>query len=117
MSIKLSTEDARWGVREAAWSFEERVLWRASDASRSAIRRALRAIQPLLRNAEVGIPTGSHRTAQGYELFMICEELAAGAPIITREQIDEQLRNEALDEAAQTFLSNLRRTAVIEIRG
>lgn len=75
------------------------------------------AIQPLLRNAEVGIPTGSHRTAQGYELFMICEELAAGAPIITREQIDEQLRNEALDEAAQTFLSNLRRTAVIEIRG
>lgn len=49
MSIKLSTEDARWGVREAAWSFEERVLWRASDATRSALRRALRAIQPLQR--------------------------------------------------------------------
>lgn len=49
MSIKLSTEDARWGVREAAWNIEERVLWRASDASRAAIRRALRAIQPLQR--------------------------------------------------------------------
>jgi hypothetical protein len=49
MGIKLSTEDARWGVREVAWNVEERVLWRASDASRSAIRRALRAIQPLQR--------------------------------------------------------------------
>jgi hypothetical protein len=49
VSIKLSTEDARWGVREAAWSFEERVLWRASDSGRSALRRALRAIQPLQR--------------------------------------------------------------------
>lgn len=49
MSIKLSTEDARWGVREAAWGFEERVLWRASDSARSAFRLALRAIQPLQR--------------------------------------------------------------------
>ena len=40
MSIKLSAEDARWDVREAAWTFEERVLWRASDASRAALRRA-----------------------------------------------------------------------------
>ena len=75
------------------------------------------AIQPLLRKAEIGIPTESHRTAQGFELFMICEEIAAGAPVVTREQIEEQLRNEALDEAAKTFLSNLRRTAIIEIRG
>jgi peptidyl-prolyl cis-trans isomerase SurA len=75
------------------------------------------AIQPLLLNATVGIPTESHRTAQGYELFMICEEVAAGAQVVTRDQINEQLRNEALDEAANTFLSNLRRTAIIEIRG
>ncbi len=75
------------------------------------------AIRPLLENAEIGIPTESHRTAQGYELFMICEEIAAGAPVVSREQINEQLRNEALDEAARTFLSNLRRNAVIEIRG
>jgi peptidyl-prolyl cis-trans isomerase SurA len=74
-------------------------------------------IRPLLLNAEIGIPTESHRTAQGYELFMICEEIAAGAPVVTRDQINEQLRSEALDEAAKTFLSNLRRTAIIEIRG
>ena len=49
MSIKLSAEDARWGVREAAWTVEERVIWRASDASRAALRRALRAVSPLQR--------------------------------------------------------------------
>ncbi len=49
MSIKLSAEDARWGIREAAWTVEERVLWRASDASRAALRRALRAVAPLQR--------------------------------------------------------------------
>jgi hypothetical protein len=46
---KLSAEDARWEIREAAWTFEERVLWRASDASRAALRRALRAVSPLQR--------------------------------------------------------------------
>lgn len=49
MSIKLSADDARWEIREAAWSFEERVLWRASDASRSALRRALRVVAPMQR--------------------------------------------------------------------
>ena len=49
MSIKLSAEDARWGIREAAWTVEERVLWRASDTSRAALQRALRAVSPLQR--------------------------------------------------------------------
>lgn len=49
MGFKLSTEDARWGIREAAWGFEERVLWRGSDATKSALRRATRAVEPLQR--------------------------------------------------------------------
>lgn len=60
MSIKLSAEDAgwqlrdvandaRWGAREAAWTLQERVLWRGSDASRAALRRAMRALLPLQR--------------------------------------------------------------------
>lgn len=47
--IREAAADARWGIREAAWSFEERVVWRASDASRAALRRALRALEPLQR--------------------------------------------------------------------
>ena len=87
------------------------------DVGVGVIAQLPEAIRPLLEKAEIGIATESHRTAQGYELFMICEEIAAGQAVVTRDQISEQLRNEALDEAARTFLSNLRRSAVVEIRG
>jgi peptidyl-prolyl cis-trans isomerase SurA len=74
-------------------------------------------VRPLLEDAEIGVPTAAHRTAQGFELFMICEQVAADAPTVTREQVAEQLRIESLDEAAKTLLSTIRQNAVIEIRG
>jgi hypothetical protein len=49
MNIRVSTEDAGWTIREAAWGFEERVLWRGSDATRRALGRTGRAMQPLQR--------------------------------------------------------------------
>jgi hypothetical protein len=47
MNLRVSAEDAGWSIREAAWSFEERVLWRGSDASREALERAGRILAPL----------------------------------------------------------------------
>jgi len=49
MDIRLSAEDARWNIREAAWGVEERVLWRGSDAAQSAAARAGRTLEPLQR--------------------------------------------------------------------
>ena len=53
MSIKDTAEDAgwslRWTIREAAWNAEERLLWRGSDAARSAGERALTGMEPLQR--------------------------------------------------------------------
>ena len=39
----------RWGIREAAWDVEERVLWRGTDAARQAGERALSGSEPLQR--------------------------------------------------------------------
>jgi hypothetical protein len=36
MNIKVSAEDASWSIREAIWDFEERYLWRSSEAARQA---------------------------------------------------------------------------------
>jgi hypothetical protein len=47
--LREAAEDARWGVREAVWRIEEGVVWRASDATRAAVLRALRATEPLQR--------------------------------------------------------------------
>jgi hypothetical protein len=49
MNLRVSAEDAGWTIREAAWGFEERVLWRGGDATRAAVERAGRATQPLQR--------------------------------------------------------------------
>jgi hypothetical protein len=32
VNIRVTAEDAGWTVREAAWDFEEKVIWRAGDA-------------------------------------------------------------------------------------
>src|SRR3954467_2593582 len=44
-----SADQAGWSIREAAWSVEERILWRGSDAARSALDRVARATDPLQR--------------------------------------------------------------------
>jgi hypothetical protein len=49
MSIRVSADQAGWTIREAAWGFEERVIWRGSDATRAALERAGRATEPLQR--------------------------------------------------------------------
>jgi hypothetical protein len=49
MPIRVSVDHAGWTIREAAWGFEERVLWRGSDAARDAMERASRATEPLQR--------------------------------------------------------------------
>lgn len=49
MSLRVSADQAGWSIREAAWSLEERVLWRGSDAARAALDRAGRATEPLQR--------------------------------------------------------------------
>jgi len=49
MNIRVSAEDAGWTIREVAWGVEEKVLWRGSDATRRALRRAGRTTQPLQR--------------------------------------------------------------------
>jgi hypothetical protein len=49
MNIRVSAEDAGWTIREAVWGVEEKVLWRGSDATRHALDRAARAMQPLRR--------------------------------------------------------------------
>jgi hypothetical protein len=49
MNVRVSADQAGWSIREAAWGFEERVLWRGSDATRAAMERAARATAPLQR--------------------------------------------------------------------
>jgi hypothetical protein len=47
MNLRVSAQHAGWSIREAAWGFEERVLWRGSDATQEALDRAGHAAAPV----------------------------------------------------------------------
>jgi len=49
VNIRVTAEDAGWTIREAAWGIEEKVLWRSGDATRAALGRAGRSLEPLQR--------------------------------------------------------------------
>jgi hypothetical protein len=47
-ALASPAEDAGWTIREAAWDFEEKVLWPSGDAARDAIAPLQRLIQTRL---------------------------------------------------------------------
>jgi hypothetical protein len=67
MNLRVSADQAGWSIREAAWGFEERVLWRGSDAAETALRRASRATDPLQRLIQTKLtwPLGDAYRARG----------------------------------------------------
>ncbi|MEX1107313.1 MAG: peptidylprolyl isomerase [Dongiaceae bacterium] len=73
-------------------------------------------IIPLIEAAEINVPTPAHRVTQGFEIYMVCDRREGGVVTPNRDQIQERLRTEALNEASKTYLAELRRSAIIQIR-
>jgi hypothetical protein len=67
MNLRVSADQAGWSIREAAWGFEERVIWRGSDASRAALDRAIHVTEPLQRLIQTKLtwPLGDALRARG----------------------------------------------------
>jgi hypothetical protein len=87
MKFRVSADHAGASVREAAWGFEERVLWRGSDATRAALERASRRLQPLQRLVQTrltwplgdALRTRSRLTRSAVAASAAALALAAGA--------------------------------------
>src|SRR5262245_15772986 len=67
MNIRVSAEDASWSIREAAWGFEEKVLWKGGDAAREALGGASERFAPLQRRIQTKLtwPLGDAYRARG----------------------------------------------------
>src|ERR671937_2818469 len=67
MNLRISAEEAGWSIREAVWGFQERVLWRGSDAAQAAFDRAGRSTAPLQRLIQTRLtwPLGDAYRARG----------------------------------------------------
>jgi hypothetical protein len=82
MNLRVSADHAGWTIREAAWGFEERILWRGNDATRDAVDRASRAVEPLQRLVQTRLTwplSDALRARSGRTRTMIAASAAAVA--------------------------------------
>jgi peptidyl-prolyl cis-trans isomerase SurA len=73
-------------------------------------------IRPTIESSEVEVPTPPLRVTQGFEIYMVCERLEGSVLTPSRDQVQDRLRTEALNEASKNYLAELRRSAIIQIR-
>ena len=71
-------------------------------------------LRPVITAATVATPTRPVQVRQGIGVFMVCKR--SGGEQIDRDLVTENLRNQALDNLARRYLSDLRLVAYIDLR-
>jgi peptidyl-prolyl cis-trans isomerase SurA len=71
-------------------------------------------LRPVITAAVVATPTRPVQVRQGIGVFMVCKR--SGGEQIDRDLVTENLRNQALDNLARRYLSDLRLVAYIDLR-
>ena len=94
---------------------------KALGASVSEPRRGrLSSLSPelarLLSNLDVGQATAPVRSAEGVNIFLLCDRFVVGDVTLNRDDVGNALLAERLDLLARRLLRDLRRTANIDIR-
>lgn len=89
-------------------------------AVRDAINRTSSELTPqlqeLLNKLEVGHMTTPERTAQGFQMFALCERKEAATENTAKRQIREEMFSKRFEERGKKFLEDVRRSAMIEYR-
>jgi peptidyl-prolyl cis-trans isomerase SurA len=70
----------------------------------------------LLSKLEVGRLTTPERTAQGFEMFALCDKKQTKTETAEKRQLKEKLFTERFEREASKFLEETRRSAIIEYR-
>jgi peptidyl-prolyl cis-trans isomerase SurA len=92
--------------------FNTRTLGRQNipaEAMPAELKRAL-------DQAGIGKPVGPGPTPEGVMIFVYCNRETIEAPVITREQVEEELLYQRFDRIGEQFMRDLRRDAIIEYR-
>jgi peptidyl-prolyl cis-trans isomerase SurA len=67
-------------------------------------------------NQPIDVPSDPVRTSQGIGLYMICDRQGGDEAALSRTSIADRLGQQRLETLARGYLSDLRRSAVIDIR-
>lgn len=96
----------------------EKAAANATDAAYSDLGTVnVDQLAPVLQasaiNQPIGLPTAPIRTDQGLGIYVVCSRQSAG---LSRVAIGDRLGRQRLETLARGYLSDLRRTAVVDIR-
>ncbi|HVJ42772.1 MAG TPA: peptidylprolyl isomerase [Dongiaceae bacterium] len=84
-----------------------------SDLGTVSIDELAPALQGSAINQPIGLPTAPIRTGQGIGLYVVCSRQGGG---LSRVAIADRLGRQRLETLARGYLSDLRRTAVVDLR-
>jgi len=84
-----------------------------SDLGTVSIDELAPALQASAINQPIGLPTAPIRTGQGIGLYVVCSRQGGG---LSRVAIADRLGRQRLETLARGYLSDLRRTAVVDMR-
>lgn len=77
-------------------------------------------LQDLVKTLPIGTPSAPVKSGDGIIVIMVCERKQPTVKKVTPEQRRERIRDQLIDErinlAAEQYLRNLRRTAIVDIR-
>ncbi len=73
-------------------------------------------IESAALNLPIGVPSEPIRSERGIGLYVICERTQGSEAAMSKVAIAERLGNQRLETLARGYLSDLRRSAVIDVR-
>jgi peptidyl-prolyl cis-trans isomerase SurA len=85
-----------------------------SDLGSVAVDQLAPEIQLSANNQPIGLPTAPIRTGQGVGIYVVCDRQASAG--LSRVAIADRLGRQRLETLARGYLSDLRRTAVVDMR-
>lgn len=84
-----------------------------SDLGTMNVDELAPVLQPSAINQPIGLPTQPIRTNQGIGIYVVCSRQAGG---LSRVAVGDRLGRQRLETLARGYLSDLRRTAVVDLR-
>lgn len=73
-------------------------------------------LRTLIRDLPIGKASEPLRSHDGIAVFMVCERTAARSGLPSAAEIERQLRNERIENAARRYMRDLRYAAVVDVR-
>lgn len=113
--LRESSEDMQ-DCRDVARLAQQLRSPRPADLGTFPVGREPQRVRQAISGLAENQPSGIVRSGDGVSVFMVCNRTASTGEAAARSAVRERLTRERIDQLAQRYLQDLRRTSFIDIR-